>query len=293
MMLKKPLAVLILLISWFPAVVNAESSVKVFQTQQPAQALIPSIAPLYGQQAQFTAKDNDLVVKAPEAIIREIEQLLKELDKPLQNLLIEVASSLDGSDNFQQDSIEGRIKVGSDAEIRSRAPQSSSPNTTIRYREDGTVIKSTHTRRNRFGQNPETFKLRTVEGNWAYIQVGQRVPYYTSDYPVPPRADRRFGPWQHSVQLEDVTSGFDVLPIINGEQITLKVRPHNSAMNRQYPDRINTRVIDTVVTGKIDQWIYLGGAISELNKKNSGFIHSSKRFSELDSNYRIKVTIID
>jgi len=294
MMLNKRLAVLFLLISIFPAVIYAQSSVRVFQTNQPAQTLIPTIAPLYGDQAKITAKDNSLIVKASDTVIREIEQLLKELDKPLKNLLIEVSSSLDVNDNFQQDSIEGRIKVGSDAEVRSRAPETNGPNTTIRYRKDGTVIKSTHTRRNTSGQNPETFSLRAVEGNWSYIQAGQKVPYYTAGYPEPYR-DRRgyYGSGQYSVQLENVTSGFDVLPMLNGNQVTLKVRPHNSSMDRRYPDRINTRAVDTVVSGKIGEWIYLGGAISQLNEKDSGFTHSTKRNSDLDTNYRIKVNIID
>ncbi len=38
---------------------------KVFKTHQFAQELIPVLAPLYGSQATFTAKDNSLIVKAP------------------------------------------------------------------------------------------------------------------------------------------------------------------------------------------------------------------------------------
>lgn len=293
-MLSKRLAVLFFIYCLFPAGLYAESSVKVFQTNQPAQALIPAILPLYADQAKITAKNNSLIVKAPEPVIREIEQLLKDLDKPLHKLLIEVSSSLDGSNSFQQDSVEGRIEIGSDAEIRSRAPESNNPNTTIRYHKDGTIIKSSHTRRKTSGSHPETFRLSTVEGNWSHIQVGQKVPYYTSDYPTPYNGDRRyFDPRRQSVQLENVTSGFDVLPILNGDQVTLKVRPHNSSMDRQYPDRINSRSVDTVVTGTIGQWIYLGGAIGQLNENNSGFTHSTKRHSQLDTNYRIKVNIID
>lgn len=293
-MLSKRLAILLFIYSLFPAGLYAESSVKVFQTNQPAQALIPTIMPLYADQAKISAKNNSLIVKAPEPVIREIEQLLKKLDKPLHNLLIEVSSSLVENDNFQQNSVEGRISVGSDTEIRSRAPENNNPNTTIRYRKDGTIIQSTHTRRKTSGRHPETFRLSAVEGNWSHIQVGQKVPYYTSDYPTPYNDGRRyFDPGRHSVHLENVTSGFDVLPMLNGDQVTLKVRPHNSSIDRQYPDRINSRSVDTVVTGTIGQWIYLGGAIGQLNENNSGFTHSTKRHSELDTNYRIKVNIID
>ncbi len=63
-------------------------------------------------------------------------------------------------------------------------------------------------------------------------------------------------------------------------------------MNRQYPDRINTRSIDTVVTGELGQWIFLGGAINKINEQNNATLHATKRYSDLDTNYRVKVNII-
>ena len=304
-MLNKWLTVLIFLIVLIPAALYAESTVKVFQTQQPGQALIPTITPLYADTAKITARNNTLIVKAPHHILLEIEQLLKEIDQPLRNLLIEVSSSLDGSGTYQQNSVQGRIKIGDDAVIKSRAPEHDDPNMSIRYGKNGSVIKTTHTRRSSSKNTPEHFKIRAVEGNWSYIQVGQKVPYYTANnygyqnYGYQNNGYKNYGynnryrPLQNSVQLVDVTSGFDVYPTVNGELVTLKVRPHNSSMNRKHPDRINTRAIDTVVTGKIGQWIYLGGAGNQVNEQSSGYVYSTRRHSELDIHYKIKVNIID
>ena len=291
-MLKHWQIIFIIFIFQVSSSLYAQSSIKVFQTQQPAQALIPTLAPLFGQEAKLTARNNSLIVKASDSTLKEIEQLLNQLDKPLQNLLIEVKSSLDGNENYQQHSVEGRIKVGSDGEIRSQAPEQDSPTTTIRYKKDGTVVKTTHTRRTSTRSSPDTFRVRALEGNWAYIQIGQKVPFYTGDNPYPYRPGYP-GRWQRSVQLEDVTSGFDVYPILNGDEVTIKVRPHNSSMDRTNPDRINTRSVNTMVTGKLGQWIYLGGAINQINENSGGYTHSTKRFSELNTNYRIKVTTID
>ena len=294
------LFVLIFFYVLLPVSLYAESSIRVFQTQQPAQALIPTIAPLYADQAKITATNNQLIIKAPETILNEIEQLLKELDRPLQNLVIEVSSSLDGFDNFQQDAIEGRIKVGDDAVISSRSPgydrqRNNNPNVSVRYGKDGSVIKSTHTRRSSTRNNPDNYKIRALEGSWAFIKAGQQVPYYSSDYPYDRRdSNRRYYPArQYSVEYADVTSGFEVYPILNGERVTLKVRPRNRSMSREYPDRINTRSVDTVVSGRLGEWIYLGGAMNQTNEQNGGTLYSSKRYSNLDTNYRIKVNTID
>ena len=294
-MLSKWRAILIFFIFQIPAGLYAESEIKVFQTRQPGEALISTIAPLYGNSVKLTAFNNSLIVKAPNHLLIEIEQLLKEIDKPMRNLLIEVASSQEDIENYQQDSIEGRIKIGDDGEISSRSPEQGSPNTSIRYRKNGSVIKTTHTRRNNSRNNPEHFKVRAMEGNWSYIQVGQKVPYYNYDNSASYNRGsyNQHRPWQSSVELVDVTSGFDVYPTLNNDQVTLKVRPHNRSMDREHPGRINTRSIDTIVTGKLGQWIYLGGAINQLNEQTSGSVYSTKRRSKMDSNYRIKVNIID
>lgn len=289
-MLNKWPAILIFFIFLIPAILYAQDSVKVFQTQQPAQTLIPTIAPLYGNTAKITARNNTLIVKASTQILSEIEQLLNQIDKPLRNFLIEVASSLDDNDRYQQDSIEGKIKIGDNGTIVSRAPEQNNPNLSTRYEKNGSVIKTIHTRRNNSRSNPNNFKVRAVEGNWSYIQVGQKVPYYTSHYPAP---YNRHYPLQNSVQLEDVTSGFDVYPTLNNDLVTLKVRPHNRSMDKEHPNRINTRSIDTVVTGKLGQWIYLGGTTNQLNEKEHGKTYSTKRRSDLDNNYKIKVNIIE
>lgn len=286
------LLVLIFFCFLFPVNLHAESSVRVFQTQQPAQALISTLAPLYAGQAKFTATNTSLIIKAPEHILNEIELLLKDLDKPLQNLMIEVSSSLDGSDNYQYDGIEGRIKIGDDAVIKSRNPKNSNPNVSVRYGKNGSVIKTTHTRRSSTRSKPDRFKIRALEGTWAFIQTGKLVPYYTSDY-LNNRGRRYYSPRQNSVELVDVTSGFEVYPILNGEQVTLKVRPRNRSMNREYPDQINTRSIDTIVSGRLGQWIFLGGAMNQMNEQSGGTFYSTKRYSEQDANYRIKVTVID
>lgn len=274
-----------------PSSLLAGDAVRTFQTQQPAENLLPTIAPLYADQAHFTTRNNLLIVKAPESILDEIEQLLNKLDQPLHNLFIEVSSFQGGYDNYQQDSIEGRIKTGSDTSISSRAPENTNPNVTIRYGKDGSVIKTTHTRRNRTQNNPNNYTVRTLEGSWAFIQTGQKVPYYSSNYPNMQRG--KYYPPQHSVELIDVTSGFEVYPILNGDRVTLKVRPRNNSMSDRYSGQINTRSADTMVTGRLGEWIYLGGANSQINQNSQGTLYSSNRRSELDMNYRIKVNIID
>lgn len=273
---------LIFFVFSFSQTLIAESDFRVFQTQQPGQNLIPQIAPLYGNSAHFSAKNNMLIIRAAPAVLQEIEQLLQQIDTPLHNLLIEVKSSLSGNSDFQHDSISGTIKLSDSTAISIPAA-----NKNISSDRTGTTIRTIHTRRNRSKDEPDLFKIRTLEGQWAAVNVGKKVPYYNNNaYPY----DNRLS---GGVELVDVQSGFDVYPVLIGNQVNLKIRPYNSSMNREYSKRIDTRSIETTVTGDIGQWIELGGAINRVNEQLDGINYSTNRYSELDSNYSIRVSIIN
>lgn len=250
----------------------AESTFKVFQTQQPAQHLLPIIVPLYSQSAKFTANNNQLIVKASEDILLEIEQLLLKIDQPLQNLLIEVTTSLDNN-SVQQSNSSG-------------------------FNTSNSTIYNIQTGRKNSKNAPKLYKIRTVQGQWSTIQTGRKVPYYNTGMGI-------YNPWRSTSKLVDVKSGFDVFPIINGNQVIIKIRPHNNFIDAQYPNRINSGSLETSVTGSLGQWIFLGSAMNERNlQNNSNHLvyknsdlkirqYSTRRNSDLESSYSIRVNTID
>jgi type II secretory pathway component HofQ len=270
----------------------AESSVRVFHTQQTAQTILSTIAPLYGKTVKFTARNNTLIVKAPGPVLMEIEQLINEIDIPLRNLLIEVTSTQDNINNLQENGLTGRVQLGDRSVITNKTPKQNRPDMSIRYGKNGSIIKTTHTRRSISQNSPDHFKITALEGKWSFIQTGQKVPYYSANQYNKNHNNNKYFPRQNSVQLVDVTSGFEVYPVVNGEQVLLKIRPHNNSMNQEYPDRINTRSMNTTVTGKVGQWIYLGGTMNQNNEKSKTSGYSTRRKSSLDTTYKIKVSVI-
>ena len=86
--INKQSLLLIFLLICIPGIAFSQTLIKVFHTQQPAQALVSLIAPLFPGQANIIAKNNSLIVRASQPVINEIAQLLQELDNPLRNLLI-------------------------------------------------------------------------------------------------------------------------------------------------------------------------------------------------------------
>ncbi len=287
--INKQSLLLIFLLICVPAIAFSQTLIKVFHTQQPAQALVSLIAPLFPGQAKITAKNNSLIVRASQPVINEIAQLLQELDKPLRNLLIEVSSSDNNSGTRQHNSIHGRIKINDNTVISSRSPQKKTSGMTLYYAKDGSIIKTTHNKQSRSYSNPQTYRVRTLEGQWAFIQTGQKVPYYNSTL-----INKHHYPYQrNSVELVDVTSGFEVLPRLNGQSVTLNIRPKNESLNKRYPGQINIRSLETTISGQLDQWIFLGDITNTINTRTQGITYKNKGYSKNNSGYLIRVSIID
>jgi len=284
---------LIFLLIVFPGIACSQSLIKVFQTRQPAQGLVPLIAPLFPGQAKVIAKGNSLIVRASQAVINDIAQLLQELDKPLRNLLIEVSSSANINSNRQHNSLSGRIKISDNAVISSRSPKKNPSGMTIYYAKDGSIIKTTHNKKSRSYSNPQSYRVRTLEGQWAFIQTGQKVPYYSSTITPFEKSNKHYPYRKNNVELVDVSSGFEVLPRLNGQSVSLNIRPQNQSLNKRYPGQINTRSVNTTVSGQLDQWIFLGDISNTINTRTQGFIYKNKGRSESNSGYMIRVSIID
>jgi hypothetical protein len=77
-------------------------------------------------------------------------------------------------------------------------------------------------------------------------------------------------PYQyHGKQLQDVTSGFYVVPRLNGDEVTLEIMQHDDRPG-QRRGAINTQSAGTVVRGRLGEWVELGGVETSNNSQEGG-----------------------
>ena len=100
-----------------------------------------------------------------------------------------------------------------------------------------------------------TQHLQVLEGNRAFIRIGQSLPIPERNVFLTPQGVRVI----ESTQFRDATTGFYVLPRINGDRVTLEVSPQRDSPNTQSPGSINIQHIVTSVSGRLGEWIDLGG----------------------------------
>ncbi len=250
-----------LLIAHAGLAVNGELAVFNVQSR-PAQDLAPLVRQTLGEQGSVTASGNQLIIRAPADRLEELRWLVRELDKPPRNLMIEVR--VDRHDYAR----EQRFKVG-------REDQKTGTIGAFYMRERGT------------GSNQNQQNIRTLDGRAAFIRIGQSVPVYevSESHDQDGETTQSF-----SVRYEDVTRGFYVMPRLHGDQVTLELYQHDE---RQAPVRtghFDIQHASSVISGRLGEWISLGSADSQGSDSHSGIFHSASTRAKDRRHISVRVT---
>lgn len=206
--------------------------------------ILPVIQPLVGSDGTVAGMGNSLVIMAAPERLARIKQLLAELDRPPKRLLITVGNEEDRAHSSSGYRASADIKTGN-GQIGINSPgypvDSSRAHVQLH---DGS---STTT------QSSQQF-VQAMEGQSAYISSGLSVPLQTTE--------RYYGgavPYRRSTtQYHDVTRGFYVIPRVSGDTVTLEISQHDDKPGRHY-GVVDTQRVDTVVHGRLGEWLDLGG----------------------------------
>ena len=211
---------------------------------RPYEEILPLVRPFVGSDGTVTGMGNNLVIKAAPEQVREIKRLLATLDRPPKRLRIVVDNGDDRTRSSRGYRASADIKTGNgQISINSPGYPVDSSRGEVRL----------HDRRSTTTQSSQQF-VQAMEGQPAYISSGLQVPLRTTE--------RYYGggiPYQRTTtQLHDVTRGFYVVPRVSGDAVTLEIAQHNDQPGRRY-GVVDTQRIDSVVHGRLGEWIDLGG----------------------------------
>ena len=210
-----------------------------------AEEIIPIVEPLLAPGDVITGQGYKLFLRAPPATVDEVRAIVDSLDVAAKMLQVSVfqgsrsqlrAASASGNLEIQGDN--ASIGIGGGTSGDSAAGS-------IGY-SDGRVSASAsagETRSTRAAY--PVHRVRVAEGREAFIQAGGEVPYVSSD---------------GSTVFKPVTSGFYVLARVNGDRVTLEVRPFRN--QSAGGGVIATLSADTVISGRLGEWLSVG-AVSE------------------------------
>jgi len=213
-----------------------------------AAELVPVVQTMLSAGGSVTVSQrvNSLVVVDNAEAIRRVYAYLERFDKPVEQVRIHVRFNTIGSDEERAIAARGRyskdkvsVAVG-------------------RKKKDGVDI-SVQDRGHRRSSTSSAFVV-AMSGSPAFIRAGKEIPYREGS-----AFFRRHAPGGGTVAWQTAESGFEVTPIVVGDNVHLKIVPRVA-----FDDRKDAVIrffgAQTELTAPFGQWVEIGGTADQQNE---------------------------
>jgi len=232
----------------FYGVLSANEVAVIKVQHRRAAELVPVVQTMLSAGGSVTVSQrvNSLVVVDNAEAIRRVYAYLERFDKPVEQVRIHVRFNTAGSDEERAIAARGRyskdkisVAVG-------------------RKKKDGVDI-SAQDRRHRRSSTSSAFVV-AMSGSPAFIRAGKEIPYREGS-----AFFRRHAPGGATVAWQTAESGFEVTPIVAGDNVHLKIVPRIA-----YDDRKDAVIrffeARTELTTSFGQWVEIGGTTDQQNE---------------------------
>jgi len=251
---------LVLLVS----AVQADSIATIELQNRPAEEVIPIVQPMLGEGDAISGQGFKVFLRSSPATLARVRDMIEVLDTPARILEISV---------FQGSSRDIReLEVNASAEInRGDASVEGGSDGSGQDDAGGRLIYSTNSgavsadglsTRQSLRDNP-IHQVRVTEGTEAYIETGERIPYFYG------------GAWRGrrgtagTIEYENAVTGFYVLPRVRGENVVLEISPYKHSQSNTRSESIEMQSARTTITGRAGEWLMVGGVTEQQERADS------------------------
>jgi type II secretory pathway component GspD/PulD (secretin) len=239
-----------------------------------AEQVLPALQPLVEPGGVITGTDSMLFVRTSAANLEQIRQAVAVLDRRPRQLRVTVGQ---GSAAAEVDSaVRGSASVGGgDVQVGVNRPPAG---------ETGVSVAARHAARDAGLRNVSS--VTTLEGTETFIAAGQSAPVTTTQvrpgWPGP-------GVVQ-TTEYRDANTGFYATPRVSGDVVTLDLSPTQQRFSGPPSDRrIATAGVTTQVSGRLGEWISVGGANSTGRSETGGLLTRGSASSAASYSVWVKV----
>ncbi|MDH3635170.1 MAG: hypothetical protein OES20_10725 [Gammaproteobacteria bacterium] len=267
--------------------VQAASITTIQLQNRPAEEIIPIVKPMLGADDAISGQGFRIFLRSSPQTLSQVKDMIEVLDIAAKTLQISVfqgntrgLSALGLDANIQIESGDASVDIGTDGN------NSGDGGGSITYRSNNSSgnINSTSTRM-RLEDNP-IHQIRVTEGTEAYIETGEQIPYFSGTHWIVP------GAVIGGIEYKDLTTGFYVLARIHGDNVTLQVSPFKNSQGNARAGNIETQYANTTITGRIGEWLLIGGASEQIKRSQSGTASYSSTQSRNNESIWIKTNLV-
>ena len=243
-----------------------------------ADQVIPMLKPLLAPGGTISGMQNRIVVRTTPQNLAELRKVLDVVDAMPRKLLISVKQQSTASGTGSEVEVSGSI--GNDR-ARVTVPRTGSNqgrNVVIRRGDDHIRGRVSQSQSAATDSGVQT--LQVLEGNEAFIQIGQSVPVRS-----------RSAQGSETVQYRDAGAGFYVRPRVSGNQVTLSISTRRDSVADPNTGALNVQSVDTVVSGRLGEWLELGEIAQESVQRDSGTVYRRSVSGQDERRVMLKVDV--
>jgi hypothetical protein len=225
-----------------------------------AEQLLPQVRPLVEPGGALAGTGDKLFLRASPRNQAEIRQVIEALDRPLRRLMITVRH--------------GGQKEGAEA----------GASASIRLAPGDSRIRGTLGERRTSSREDIAQQVQTVEGGRAYISVGQSIALPLRQVVQTPAGLVV----SDTLVWRDIATGFHAAPRLAGDRVMLDISPTHDTPGSM-PGSANVQHLTTTVSGRLGEWIALGGSAQQASGDSAGTLHYGTRSGRDDRQVWLKV----
>ena len=234
--------------------------------------VLPVLQSLLEPGDSLSGMNDQLILRASPTTRAQVKQALAAIDTPVRSLLIHVTQNRDDAMSRSGAQAYGKIETGTTRVIQPLAG-SAQGGARIEIRSGDSVIGAQAGSTQQAGSTRAQQSVRVVEGGRAFINVGQSVPLPMRQVVQGPGGTMV----TETTAYRDSGQGFYAEPRLSGERVTLEISPQYDTPGHQVYGSVNTQRVSTTVSGRLGEWIEIGGANQQFSSQKSGNLSTGSR----------------
>src|SRR3989344_1829723 len=175
----------------------------------------------------------------------------------------------------------GEVRVGDKARVTLPA----------KTPEDGGLVvqkdklRYSASRRTTTASNANTQTVMTLDGQRAYIRVGRSVPHVKKILAL----SRHQLVLIQDVEIQNVTTGFDILPRVRGDRVLVEITPRLSSLKDPATGLADFQELSTTVETKLGEWLDLGEILGNRGEIQRAILESADTASGERHTVKLKI----
>lgn len=237
----------------------AQQGLEVLSLQhRSVEEVLPVLRPLVEPGGSLSGMNNQLFLRASERNRAEIRKALAAMDVPARRLVIRVATDLSQTEQYRGGRVQGSL--GNDRVRIGNADTGGSNQVRAQVYDSRSATAGGGTQ-----------MVQTVDGGRAYIQVGTSLAV--------PMRQVVLGPGgavvSETVEYRDVGRGFYAEPRVRGDRVSVDISQQSDAPGRRGDASIQVQRLSTTVSGRLGEWLQLGGTGQDASSRRQGTLSLS------------------